>query len=365
MTDKRALFIALTMTPMVGPVTAKTLISYCGGIEAVFEESKNNLLKIPGAGPILVNNFDPHAMIPWAEKELEQIDKNNIQVLTYLDKNYPRRLNNYDNAPLVLYYKGNCDLNHYRTVGVVGTRKPSQYGITMCERIVEGLSGYNVLLVSGLAFGIDATAHRKSIECGIPTLGVMGNGMDRIYPAEHRSLANKMMNAGGLITEFARGTLPDRENFPMRNRIIAAISDAVIVVESKRKGGSIITAELANDYNKDVFAVPGMVTDEISEGCNSLIKQNKAHLIESAADIAYIMRWEEIDSSRSVQGQLFVDLSEDETLLIDLIRDNREISIDALTGKTGFTPSKSASILLELEFKGLIRTLPGKKYILT
>jgi DNA processing protein len=358
-------FIALTKVPKVGPVIAKNLISYCGGIDAVFSESKKNLLKIPGIGQIIAENFDPLSALSSAEQELNFIEKNHIRAITYLDKTYPVRLNNFDSSPIVLYFKGNADLNHHRTVAVVGTRKPSAYGTTMCERIIEGLLPYNVLLVSGLAFGVDAIAHRKCVEINIPTLGVLGHGLDRIYPAEHKSLSNKMVENGGVITEFTSGTMPDRENFPMRNRIIAAISDVVIVVESKRKGGSIITAEFANEYNKDVFAVPGPVTDEISEGCNKLIKQNKAHLLESASDIAYIMRWEEIDAGKVIQKQLFVDLDDNESHMINIIRNNKEIAIDALTFKMGMTPSEVASILLGLEFKGMVRALPGKKYVLT
>lgn len=365
MNEELLQFIALTKVPKVGPVIAKNLISYCGGIDAVFSESKKNLLKIPGIGQIFAENFDPSASLKSAEQELIFIENNHIRPLTYLDKSYPVRLNNFDSSPIVLYYKGNTDLNHFRTVAVVGTRQPSAYGTTMCERIIEGLLPYNVLLISGLAFGVDAIAHRKCVELNIPTLGVLGHGLDRIYPVEHKSLSKKMMDNGGILTEFTSGTMPDRENFPMRNRIIAAISDVVIVIESKRKGGSIITAEFANEYNKDVFAIPGPVTEEISEGCNKLIKQNKAHLLESAADIAYIMRWEEIDAGKVIQKQLFVELDDQESKMVSLIKENKEIAIDALTYRMGMTPSEVASILLALEFKGMVRTLPGKKYVLT
>lgn len=365
MNDRLLQFIALTKVPKVGPVIAKNLISYCGGIDAVFSESKKNLLKVPGIGQIFAENFDPSSCLKSAENELEFIEKNHIKVLTYLDKSYPVRLSNFEMCPIILYHQGNADLNHTRTVSIVGTRQPSAYGTTMCERIVEGLLPYNVLIVSGLAFGIDAIAHRKCVDLKIPTLGVLGHGLDRIYPAEHKSLSKKMIDNGGVLTEFTSGTMPDRENFPMRNRIIAGISDVVVVIESKRKGGSIITAEFGNEYNKDVFAVPGPVTEEISEGCNKLIKQNKAHLIETAKDIAYIMRWEEIDAGKVIQKQLFVDLDADEAKMIAIIKDNKEIAIDALTYKMGTTPSESASILLGLEFKGMIRSLPGKKYVLT
>ncbi len=235
----------------------------------------------------------------------------------------------------------------------------------MCEKIVEGLKPFDVLLISGLAYGIDVTAHKKSLEADIPTVGVLGHGLDRFYPSDHTALAKKMIqHHGGVITEFPSGTLPDRENFPMRNRIIAAMSDVVVVIESKRKGGSIISAEFANDFNRDVFALPGPVNDERSEGCNKLIKQNKAHLIESASDIAYVMRWEELDAKKVVQQQLFIELEEDESRMMTIIRDAREITIDVLTYKMAMTPSSVSSLLLNLEFKGLVRSLPGKKYTL-
>ncbi|MBK9736248.1 MAG: DNA-protecting protein DprA [Saprospiraceae bacterium] len=356
--------IALTKVPKVGPVVAKNLISYCGGVEAVFKESRKNLIKILGIGQIFLDNFKPGEALAEAERELKFIGKNNISALSYLSENYPKRLSNFDSSPIIMYYKGSANLNHFRTVAVVGTRQPSLYGKQMCEVIIEGLLPYNVLLVSGLAFGVDAIAHRKCVDINIPTLGILGHGLDRIYPSENKLLSKKMIENGGILTEFPSETNPDRENFPMRNRIIASISDVVVVIESKRKGGSIITAEFANEYNKDVFAVPGHVTEVLSEGCNKLIKQNKAHLIEHAADIAYIMRWEEIDAGKVIQKQLFVDLDDTETKIIQLIRDNKEISIDALTYKMSMTPSEVSSLLLTLEFKGMVKTLPGKKYIL-
>jgi DNA processing protein len=363
MTDQEYLhIIALTKTPKVGPVVGKTLISYCGGIEAVFSESKKNLLKIPGIGSLFVENFRPDNALKEAELEMEFILKNEIQMLSFLDSKYPKRLLNVESGPLILYYKGNAELNNHRVVSVVGTRKPSEYGKQLCEKIVEGLQPYQIMLVSGLAYGIDAIAHRKSVDVDIPTVGVLGHGLDRFYPADHKSLANRMIQHGGVITEFTSGTIPDRENFPMRNRIIAAMSDAIVVIESKRKGGSIITAEFGNDFNRDVFALPGPVTDERSEGCNKLIKQNKAHLIESAADIAYIMRWEEIDAHKVIQQQLFVELTEDESKMISIIRDAKEITIDSLTYRMAMTPSDVSGMLLTLEFKGLLRSLPGKKY---
>lgn len=348
----------------IGPVLAKNLIAYCGGAEEVFKTSKKDLLKIPGISQGIIANWATEEVFKTVEKEVRFIEKNSIKVLSYKNQAFPQRLLNYDSSPILLYSRGNADLNHYRTVAIVGTRSPTTYGNLMCERIVDGLAKYNVLIISGLAYGIDALAHRKSVELNIPNVGVLGHGLDRYYPAANTALAKKMIENGGVLTEFMTETRPDRENFPMRNRIIAGLSDAVIVVESKRKGGSIITAEFANEYNKDVFAVPGFVNEEFSEGCNKLIKQNKANLLESAEDIAYIMRWDEIDAGKVIQKQLFVELDETESILIDIIRENKQISIDAITSKIGLMPSATSAILLTLEFKGVIRALPGKKYII-
>ncbi len=364
-TEELELYFALSLTPNVGAITAKNIIAYCGGIEQVFSKSKKELLKIPGVGPAFVANFNPEESILKAKQEVALFQKHNVHILTYHDKAYPKRLLHQDDAPIILFYKGEFDLNYYRTVGIVGTRTPTVYGSTICEKIVEELLPYNVAIISGLAFGVDSIAHRKSVEFNIPTIGVLGNGLPKVYPQEHTSLSEKMLINGGLLSEVTFNGKPARENFPMRNRIIAGLSDALIVIQSKSKGGSIITAELANQYNKDVFAVPGKITDEFSEGCNKLIKQNKAHLIESARDIAYIMRWEDIDASKYIQKQLFVDLNDQEQSIIDTIRENREITIDMLSYKQQLTPSEMAAVLLELEFKGLIKTLPGKKYILT
>lgn len=363
--EQTELLFALTKVPNVGPVMAKNLISYCGSIEQVFNASKKELSKIPGVGQIFAASFNPKKVLEDAKKELKQLHQHDIQFLTYMDKAYPRRLLHIDDAPVLLFYKGNMNLNHPRTVAIVGTRTPTVYGTTVCEKIIEELSAYNIHIISGLAFGIDGVAHRKSLELNIPTLGILGNGLPKIYPGEHTSLAGKMLQNGGLMSEFSYNAKPARENFPMRNRIIAGISDVVIVIQSKSKGGSIITAEMGNMYNKDVFAVPGRTTDEFSEGCNALIKQNKAHLAESAKDIAYIMRWDEIDSSKHLQKQLFVELDDQEMIALGIIRDNHPIAIDLLSYKLQLNPSEIASLLLSLEFKGLIKSLPGKKYILT
>jgi len=327
--------LALSKIKLVGPKTAKILISYAGGVEEVFSLNKKELLKIPGIGAKIVDNILSENHFDAAEKEMKFIEKKGIRALHYLDPEYPQRCLHFEDAPLILFYKGNVNLNHVRTVSIVGTRKPTEYGKSSCKKLVEGLQAYNPLIISGLAYGVDATAHRKAVECNIPNVGVLGHGLDRIYPAANRKLAQRMIANGGLLSEFTSGVGPDRENFPMRNRIIAAMSDVIVVVESASKGGSIITALFANNYNKDVFAIPGRINDEFSEGCNKLIKQNKAHLLESAADIAYIMRWEEdIDNSKPIQASLILDLNKEEQMIYELLKESKAQHIDMLAQKS-------------------------------
>ena len=357
--------IALTMVPDVGPVVAKLLISYCGSAEAVFKVSKKELLKIPSVGPKTVQKIISSDTFPRAEEQMKYLSNHDGKAVVFHSNEYPQRLKHFESSPLVLYLKGNMNLNHKRTVAVIGTRKPTEQGKINCEKLIDGLLDYDVQIISGLAFGIDTCAHKSSVDSGTETIGVMGHGLDILYPAENRKLVSKMINNGGVLTEFPINTRPDRENFPMRNRIIASMSDVIIVVESKRKGGSIITAEFANNYNKDVFAIPGRTTDEASEGCNKLIKQHKANLLESAADIGYIMRWDETDKSRVVQKALFIDFNEEEQKLIDILRNKESVTVDQFSHLLKLPPSNLANMLLNLEFKGAIRALPGKKYILS
>ena len=356
--------VAITLIPNVGPVTTRNLVSYCGGVKAIFEARKRELLKVPGIGHHIADNIVNQDVLGRAEEELRFIDKHGIRALFYLDDDYPRRLRHYPDSPAVLYYKGSADLNAGRVVAIVGTRSPSVHGVHTCEELIEGLKPYGAIIISGLAYGIDITAHRKCLNLQIPTIGVLGHGLQRIYPPQHQAVARAMAKDGGLLSEYPGPTLPDREHFPMRNRIIAGLCDALVVVETKRRGGSMISAHIANDYNKDVFAVPGRIKDSCSEGCNHLIKTHKAALIESAADIAYVMRWEEPGAPKAIQKQLFVELTAAEKIVVDLLNQYEAIGIDQLTGTMQVANSQMASLLLELEFKGIIRALPGKRYVL-
>ena len=354
--------IAITKIPKVGPITARNLISYCGGVDAVFKTSKKALMKVPGIGEKTATTLLKKEYFKIAEKELEFIAKKSITPLFFLDKAYPQRLKPLDDAPVMLYYKGTADLNHPRIVAVVGTRKPSDVSSLLCEELVADLKAYNVLIVSGLAYGIDAVAHKKSLDLGIETVGVLGHGLNQIYPAQHRKIAEKMLTQGGLLTEFTSNSKPDASHFPMRNRIVAGMCDALVVVETGKKGGSMITAQYGNEYSKDVFAIPGNIKDAHSEGANHLIKTHRAALIESAADIGYIMRWEE--SEADSPEKIIIPLTTEEQAIADLMTKSVEMEIDQLTLASKFSPNEVAAFLLTMEFKGVIKSLPGKRYML-
>ena len=357
--------IALTLIPNVGPITAKSLVSYCGSVEAVFRTNRKQLLKIPGVGDHVVNAIQKKSILTAAEKELKVISSQQIKPLFYLDPGYPRRLKHFPSAPLMLYLRGNIDLNYSKTISIIGTRKPSQRGILACEELVRQLKPYNPLIISGLAYGIDITAHKVCLEEGVPTLGIVGHGLGTIYPAQHYPYAKAMEQLGGILSEYPSYTLPDGRHFPMRNRIIAGLSDAVVVVETAEKGGSMITAEIANTYNKDVFALPGSIYDKRSKGCNKLIKNHQANLIESSEDLAYFMNWNILSKPQNIQKELFVELAEEEKNIVALLQQNSDMDIDDLCHFMQKKNSALASILLNLEFKGIVKSLPGKRYMLT
>lgn len=357
--------IGITRIPLVGAVNARQLISYCGSPQSVFETPKRLLLRIPGIGPQTAANILRKEALEEAERELHFITDNDIKALFYLDADYPYRLKPYADSPVLLYYHGQADLNAERVVAIVGTRRPSPAGSATCEELIEGLQTYDVVVISGLAYGIDAVAHRRCTDLHLPTVGVLGHGLKLIYPPEHRQLARQMLaTGGGLLTEYPSETGPEREHFPMRNRIIAGLCDALVVVETARRGGSMISAELANSYNKDVFAVPGRPRDLLSEGCNLLIKSHKAALIDTAADIAYHMQWDAPRPRNGAQASLFVELTEEEKLVVHLLGQAEAVHIDQLTFAANMSNSAMASVLLQLECKGLIKLLPGKCYTL-
>jgi len=357
--------IGLTMLDGIGDVLAKNLVAYCGSAKEVFQTNKSLLEKIPGIGIGLAKSISQNKMVlDRAEQEIRFIEKNNIVPLFFTDENYPYRLKNCYDSPVMLYYKGNADLNTDKIVSIVGTRTPSEYGRHITEKFVQDLSSLGCLVVSGLAYGIDVTAHKASVDNNIPNVGVVAHGLDRIYPAAHKAIADRMMLNGGVLTDFMSETNPDKENFPKRNRIVAGICDALVVVESKRGGGSLITATIANAYNKDVFAFPGQAGDSLSEGCNGLIKTNKASLIESVADLKYIMNWQEETSIKKDTKQipLLLNLTDEEQAIIKAFDGKKQLHIDEISYTTNFPISKTSTHLLQLEFSNVIKSLPGKMY---
>jgi DNA processing protein len=352
--------IALTLLSGVGNRTAKKLVAFCGGASAVFNEKQNALKKIPGNFSSF-NDADKDIALSRAAQEVNFIQKNGIKPLFFLDENFPRKLNHCEDGPTLLFMKGNIDLNSKRIISIVGTRKATEYGKDFCNRFLEEISAFDVIVSSGLAYGIDIAAHKAALQNNLPTVASLGHGLDMIYPGNHKSVAEQMQENGGLLSEFISETNPNRENFPMRNRIIAGIADATIVVEAGIKGGALITAELAASYSRDVFAVPGRVGDEVSEGCNDLIKRNVAGLIISASDFVSQMCWE-LKPKKPIQKQLFFNLNKEEESVVNLLQKNETMDIDNICNFLGFTPSQTSALLLNLEFSGLIKALPGKRF---
>lgn len=353
--------IAITQIPGIGDVNAKKLIAYCGSAEAVFREKRESLLKIQGMGPATVNAIVGAQVLKRAEQEIKFIEKYGIQPLYYQKNDYPFRLKQCNDGPILLFYKGRANLNARYVLSIVGTRKISPYGRAVTQQLVGELQGMDILVVSGLAYGVDTVAHRCAVKEGLPTVGILAHGLDRIYPYANRKLAIGMQKNGGLLTEFMSETNPDRENFPRRNRIVAGLADATLVVESAKKGGALITAHIAASYNRDVFAVPGKVGDTYSEGCNYLIKANKAALVESADDIRYFMQWE-TDRQKQQQTRLFRELSREEQVVVEILKQHGSSGIDFLAMKSRLSHTRIAAVLLNLEFEGLVQNLPGKMF---
>lgn len=356
--------IALTLIPGIGPVLARNLVSYCGSAEAVFKTKRKKLLEIPGIGSTVADAIVDHQIFRRVDAEMQYIEQHHIRCFTFTEPGYPKRLQQCADAPTVLFYQGTADMNAPRIIGVVGTRRATAYGRRICDELVAGLAGDQVLIVSGLAYGIDIAAHRACLKQGVPTVGVLAHGLDRIYPWAHRETAAKMREHGGLLTEFISGTNPDRQNFPRRNRIVAGMLDGLVVVETGTDGGAVITALLADDYNRDVMAFPGSVHQPYSSGCHKLIKQHKATLVEDVADIRAVMGWDLPKNDRSIQASLFPDLEPDEQKIFNLLQQENPVYVDELQAKSALTPGTLAGVLLNMEFKGALISLPGKMYAL-
>lgn len=367
MNQKELLYqVGLTLLPHVGDVNAKNLVSYCGSAKEVFSTKEKLLQKIPGIGEINAKRIVSNkSVLKRAEQEIEFISKYNIKPLFYTEADYPQRLKYCSDSPVMLYYKGNADLNADKIVSVVGTRKPDEYGIDLTKKLLSDLAGSEILVVSGLAYGIDVHAHKYALDNGLQTVGVVAHGLDRVYPGSHTSLAKKMIANGGLLTDFMSETNPDAVNFPKRNRIVAGLCDALVVVQSKREGGSLITATIAHSYNKDVFAFPGEAGSLLSEGCNGLIKRNKAALIENSADLLDAMNWGFDDSpqkSKKKQIPLLINLSEAEQKIAKTFNQKKQLSLDEICYASEMSVSAVSTLLLQLEFSNLIKSKPGKVY---
>lgn len=359
--------IALTQVPGIGVVWGKNLINALGSAERVFLNRNDIPDMLPGATQRVVEALNCPQAIARAEKEYEFILKNKIQCITINDEDYPSRLRECDDAPIVLFFKGNTNLNALRVINMVGTRNATDYGKQICVRFLQDLKEMcpDILVVSGLAYGIDIHAHRAALQNNFPTVGVLAHGLDRIYPAVHRKTAVEMLDKGGLLTEFTSGTNPDRYNFVSRNRIVAGMSDATVVVESAAKGGSLITADLAQGYHRDCFAFPGRYTDAQSQGCNQLIQENKAALIQSAEDFVKMMCWDEsaqTQKTENVQRLLFPDLSEDEEKIVNILLNSEHTHINELVVATNIPVHRVNTLLFELEMKGVVRVLAGNLY---
>ncbi len=356
--------LALHLTPGIGNVNIKMLISYFGSAEAVLKTPKGKLAKTPSIGTVTASKIHQGSYLKEAQEELDKADKLGVQTISFTDKKYPKQLKSIPDAPAILFVKGNIDFNAQKTIAIVGTRKATKYGKELTESIIQELAPYNPIIVSGLAYGIDIKAHTEALNQGLSTVAVMASGADIIYPAVHKAVAYEITQHGALVTEQKLGTKPDAPRFPARNRIIAGLSDGTVVIEAAKKGGALITAEIANGYNRDVFALPGNASNKYSEGCNHLIKINKAHLVTSAKDIAYIMGWDLEGSEKVTRPSINLeDLSEDEQLMMELLSESISgLHIDLICIKSQLSPSIVASVLLQLEFQGLVKVLPGKIY---
>lgn len=355
--------IALILVPNIGPVQARILLQSFEQASHIFQAKKSALERIEGIGSIRAGNIKQFACFKRAEQEIYFLEKFGINPLFISDPTYPKRLLNCYDPPLLLYFKGTLDLNASKIIAVVGTRSNSDYGKQVTEALLKELAPLQVAVVSGLAFGIDALAHKAALKQGLPTVGVLAHGLDTIYPFQHYGLAKEMIREGGLLTEFTSATKPDRHHFPMRNRIVAGMCDAVIVIETGIKGGSMITADLANSYNKDVFAYPGKTTDHKSTGCNHLIKTNRATLLTDAQHLIEAMGWEnKKPTAKTIQKELFLQLTEEEKTVVAILQSKESVAIDELNYRSNLSSSTVAAAVLTLELQGVVTVLPGKLY---
>ncbi|HWS60631.1 MAG TPA: DNA-processing protein DprA [Flavobacterium sp.] len=354
--------LALQQVEGIGDIMAKKLITHCGSAEEVFKQKASKLASIDGIGSVLLKNLKDKTVFEKAEQELQFIKSNEINVAYFQDENYPDRLKHCIDGPVLLFSSGNIDLKNKKTISIVGTRQITSYGMEFCRKLIEDLAPLDPVIISGFAYGVDIFAHQLAMEHDLQTIGIVAHGLNQVYPKNHKKYVSKVEQNGGFMTEFWSSSNPEKENFVRRNRIVAGISEATIVIESADRGGSLITANIANDYNRDVFAVPGRTTDKYSQGCNNLIKTQKANLLTSAADLVYILNWEIESKVKPIQKQLFVTLENDEQKVYDFLLKNGKELMDIIALQCDFPIYKISGMLLNMELKGVIRPLPGKLF---
>lgn len=355
--------LALQKVEGVGDIIAKKLINHCGSAQAIFNTKPSVLKKIDGVGEVMIKNLKNPLVFEKAQNELSFIVNQNIKTTYFQEKEYPERLKHCIDSPTVLFSSGNIDWNNRKIISIVGTRQVTSYGVEFCKKLIQDIAPLNPIIVSGFAYGVDIVAHLAALENDLQTVGVLAHGLNQIYPKPHKKYVNSVEEQGGFLTEFWSSSNPDKENFVRRNRIVAGISEATIVIESAEKGGSLITATLANEYNREVFAVPGRVSDKYSQGCNDLIKTQRAHLLSSAADLVYILNWETKEEvKKPIQKQLFIALEPEEQKIHEYLLKNGKQLLDTIALACELPVFKLSSILLNMELKGVIRPLPGKLF---
>lgn len=358
--------LALQQVEGIGAITAKKLLQHFGSPEAIFQAKKTELAKIDGIGKSTIINLHKKNGFEQAKSEILFLEKEDINVFSFQCNEYPERLKNCHDAPLLLFQSGNVNWNNSKIISIVGTRQITSYGTEFTKKLLEEVAPLNPIIVSGFAYGVDIIAHQAAMEHNLQTIGVLAHGLNQIYPKTHKKYMAKMQENGGFLTEFWTYSKPDRENFVKRNRIVAGISEATIVVESAERGGSLITAEIANDYNREVFSVPGRATDKYSQGCNNLIKTQRAQMITSAADLIYLLNWDIKNKTtvenKAIQKQLFITLSEDEQKIYSYLQSKGKELMDIIALDCDLPIFKISSILLNMELKGVVRPLPGKVF---
>lgn len=362
--EKLLAILRLQKTKNIGDILAKKLIATVGDVQGIFNEKPEVLSKIQGLGQLGIQSLFDSNTLRRAEIELDYIKRENINFTYFLDNQYPRELKHCVDGPILFFYDGNINLSSRRFISIVGTRNISHYGRELCQTLVRELKPYTPVIVSGFAYGVDIEIHKAAMGNELETIGVYAHGFEHVYPKSHKPYIHKINKKGGFITEFWHDEKPLRENFLKRNRIVAGISKATVIIESAERGGSLVTADIANSYAKDVFAFPGKTTDHFSKGCNQLIKNNKAHLIESATDIINMLQWDQSFQEKAESKNLAYDLSIEEKKIYQCLKKNDSLLMDLIALETGIAISEIATLLLQMELKGIIKPLPGKQFSL-